>query len=327
MSNLVPSDPMPGLISRNSINLIIGSPTSGRTVLALSEFERYLSSGEFFGYQLLAGQQPAQCAAITCGSLNALHERLKHMAFDRCADPVGFPTTNWEPKLDQEETLRDSLYRHYDQLSKCARQPIRFLFVENFQMMMMEKMRVGEIKDVYRFYEIVNGFLTGCGVALLGTVGQGKMKNGDSYPLLADRIYGSIGWAQGVGTLIGIQPYAFKLAQESRGSARTVTVAPSRSRTISYSADFTELGRLERVNQELTAEEGTAADKLDVFWDGVEQGVDYSRTEFIELGAGLGAKISSVDRWIRDRSDDFQGVMEKIGTNSKTRRFRKPFKN
>jgi hypothetical protein len=216
---------IPGLLPQCSINLLIGSGRSGKTTLLLSQLELYASSGEFLGYQTHPDRLPAQLGCLVAsGSLDAIHDRIHAMQLEALADPTVFPVADWEPL--PEETLASALRRHHAGLTQAANHPVHLLVIEGIQLMMEGSGKVSDPRAIRDFFKVFDQFCLDRNVTILATVGQAKLRRGEAYPLLADRVYGSPVWAQESQTLIGIEEMHLHLPEERRPSTRKLVIQP-----------------------------------------------------------------------------------------------------
>jgi hypothetical protein len=319
-----PHPTVPGLFARRSINLVIGSSTAGKTPLILSQLESYLTAADhsFLGYPLPAGQPPDQCAALVCsGTLDSLYARIAAMELEALADPVLFPIRDWEPTSG--ETALDTLNRLYSQLCRAARQPVRFLLIDGLQLMLEGTGKVNDPRAVRDFYRLLNQFCLNHDCTILGTVGMAKMRKGECYPLLADRVYGSTMWSQEADTLIGIEQTSLHLDVSQRPSYRKITVNPKFRNGQNLWVDFDEHGRLELVDLKIEDAENTFYAKLDAILEKAPSASQWTRDQFNTIGDSIGASGRTLERWISSRCHESLGMLERHG-GTRNRTYHKP---
>lgn len=317
---------VPGLFSRRSINLLIGSSTSGKTLLALSQLENYVTSGSFLNHQLPADHLPDQCGAIVCaGTLESLYNNITSMDLETLSDLTRFPIRDWDPSSG--ETPLETLERLHDALGKASRQPIHFLFVDGLQLMLEGSGKVNDPRAVRDFYKLLQQFCLDRDVTILATIGTAKMRRGESYPLLADRVYGSTVWAQEAETLIGIEQVRLELPEERRPKYRRLIIQPKgRVRSQVIYADFDDQGRLLVIERTADDTDSPIYSDLDGLLDKAAPGTELTKDALLAWGETLGASGRTVERWVASRCDESLGMLEKLG-NNRTRTFRKPFCN
>ena len=315
---------VPGLFARRSVNLVIGSSTAGKTPLVLSQLENYLMADDhaFLGYPLPADQPPDQCAAIVCsGTLDSLHRRINGMQLEALSDPVLFPIRDWEQLSG--ETALDTLYRLWNLLTRAARRPIRFLFIDGLQLMLEGTGKVNDPRAVKDFYKLLNQFCLNRDCTVLATVGMAKMRKGEYYPILADRVYGSTMWAQEADTLIGIEQTSLHLAEEVRPKIRRVILQPKAHAARRLWADFDECGRMVMVDNQINDAENTFYSKLDAVLEAAQPGQAWTRDELNVIGDSVGASPRTLERWISSRCHESLGLLERQG-GTKNRTYHKP---
>lgn len=318
-----PDSPLPGLFKSRSVNLLIGSATSGKTTLMLSELERYVSSGEMFGIRLSGPAKQAGMIASS-GNLDGTIDKILNMRLENLRNPIMFPVNEWSPG-ESEEPLH-TFERIYREMCTCAQKPVHFIYVEAIQMMMDSSSKINDPKAVTQFFTSLNQFCLEHDLTIIGAVGQAKMRQGERYPLLADRIYGSIMWGQMSKTLIGIEQIMLHIPEERRPSARKVTIQAMDSRPRVMYYDFDGESRLNPVIYDEPDEEASAFGRLDAVLNNMQAGQEASKEEFSGWGEELGISLRTVERWISSRTSDDLGMLERVGSTRK-RTFRKPTVN
>lgn len=322
-----PKPCVPGLFPLRSVNLMIGSSTSGKTALALSCLETYIASGTFLDYAVKDGDEPHQCGAIVCsGNWDILFDRIAHMEMDELSNPIKFPVRDWDP--GSSETPLETLQRLYGELCHQARQPVYFLFIEGLQYMMEGGGKINDSRAVRDFYyQTLQKFCIEHHVTILGTVGMAKMRKGESYPVLADRVFGSVAWSQEASTLIGIEHTRLDLPEEKRPRYRKVRIE-SKNKSISrlLYVDFDEQHRLVIMDPSTQNSDSPTFAALDNKLDKAKHGTEWGKDEFLAWADELGVVFRTVERWIASRASDDLGMLEKVG-NTRTRKYRKPLQN
>lgn len=317
-------DTVPGIFARRSINLVIGSSTAGKTPLILTQLESYLTAEDhnFLGYPLPADQPPDQCAAIVCsGTLSGMHNRINALQLEALSDPTRFPIRDWDPITG--ETALDCLYRIYDLLSHAARQPIRFLFIDGLQLMLEGTGKVNDPHAVRTFYRQLNQFCLNRSCTILATIGMAKMRKGDYYPILADRVYGSTMWAQEAATLIGIEQLDLAKPVQLRPTARRLEVQPKAHTPQTLYVDFDDRGRLELIDYRTQDKESAFHSALDNILAAAPTGSVWTRDDLNVLGDSVGASGRTLERWITSRCHDSLALLERHG-GTRNRTYRKP---
>jgi hypothetical protein len=323
-----PNPPVPGLFTRCSINLLIGPTFVGKTVLALTQLDHYTATGQFLGYQLPQGASPDACAAIVATQgLSSFHGLLRSLRLPAITSPVKFPIEEWEMRTS--ETMTEGLVRLWKKMSRLAQQPIRLLYVEGFQNL-LENGKLNDPRSVQEFYTKLRQFCAEYRVTILGSVPQGKMRKGESYALVGERVYGSVAWANEADTVIGMEQLMVHLPVELRPSFRKITIQVRGVGTEIRWVDFNDRGRLEVIDRakELATENPTFA-MLDRILGQALPGSEWSREELFEWAERTDVDVSmrSMERWIASRCDTSLSLLVKVGTGPRNRRYKKPFTN
>lgn len=333
---------LPGLFPRRSINLLIGSVGSGKTTLALSELERYHAEGRFLSYSLddepgdsssagpltaaasrasASASAPDQCGALVCsGTLESLWDRIQSLGLLHLSDLSRFPIRAWEPAT-ADCGIADTLTRLHDEMCVAARRPVHLLLVEGIQLMMTDD-SITNLHKVRDFYRVLERFCLDRDVTILGTVASPKARRGESYPILGDRCYGSIAWAQEASTLIGVEACRLDLPEELRPKQRRVVVQ------VRAKADVEVLYTVMQPDGRLAVQERLAGDEevgagvvLDERLAGLPEGKETTMKEFLEWAAGASLSRRTVERWVQGRVT--LGMLERQG-GTRNRSFVKP---
>ena len=200
----MPKPTVPGLFNRRSINLVVGTPKSGRLRLILPQLESYANGGSFLDYSLDKDQQPEQLGAIVCTqTFDSLWHQVRGLDLESLSNPKVFPIEPWQPATGTETPSdAETLTEAYARLTRAAGAPPRLLLIDGLQLMMTSG-QVNHQHHVREFYRGLQNFCMANDCTIIGTVSTAKMKNGESYALNA-RILGSVQWAENADTLIGI---------------------------------------------------------------------------------------------------------------------------
>lgn len=306
---------VPNLIPRASINLLIGTAMTGRASLLLTQIDQYLASRQFLDYPLDSEQLP-ELPAILCMTrgLSWLYRKIQTLDLNALSYPQCFPKETW-PSISGEQWY-DTLSRVLDHLtvSSQGRQP-RLLAIENIQMLMTS----GKINDphaVNEFMSQLNRFTSDRDCAILGTVGTAKMKVGDHYAHLQQRIMGSTHWADPCHTLIGLEVMDLHLPVSRRSTIREVVVMARNEPPRVLWADFDPKGRLCIVDKPDIGTQNRNEAELDSLLATRKPGEQLARALFLEWGEKLKISVRTVERWVASRLE--LGMLEKSGNGKAT---------
>jgi hypothetical protein len=309
--------PVPGLFERQSINLLVGSSGSGKTRLLLSQLEDYAAGKGFLGYPHPENTQPVQLGIITC--TRSLNDILHTVAqFPLLSSQQTFPIEFWNPGASDLEY--DALKETYERLSSAIGRPAKFLIIEGLQALMLTN-KPNDSKLAKDFCSNLHKLCAEKDVTILGTVGTAKMKRGDYYPLLSDRVFGAAVWAQEANTLIGIERTDLQMPVGIRPSIRRVIVQVQDAREKVLYADFDPEGRLSVVNVEQIDEKASTDAMMDTRLESEKPGTTFKRVQFIEWGEEIGIKETRVKEWISSRI--LLGFLQRQG-NTKNVTYLKP---
>jgi hypothetical protein len=306
---------IPGLIPRRSINLVIGPAKSGRSSLLLPQFNSYLASHQFLDYPLDTDQRPEQIAALLCQRpIDWMMHKTRSLKLEALTYPSLFPIEYWNgrPGTAWQDTL--SLHLDHQTVASQGRRP-RLLYVEGFQMMMPD----GKLNDpgaVNGFLGSLQEFCTEQDLAIIGTVGMAKMKAGENYPLLQQRVMGSVQWAESASTLIGVQILDANLPASRRSTWREITVMARGDAPRTLYADFDGAGRLVPTDKPSVAAESQSEQEMDALLAARKPGEQFVRQDFLDWGGIRSLSVRTVDRWIASRVE--LGMLDKKGNTSST---------
>jgi len=285
---------------------MIGSGGSGKTKLILNQFNEYAAGRGFLKHshagttdaQREQQPQPVHMGAILCTrTRDSFSDQVAKYPF-LDARP-NFPYALWVAAEKHDEY--DAIVAAHEQLSRV--QPVKLLLIEEIQSM-MSNYKPSDPKEVRRLCRALQQFCVAKDVAILGTVPTAKMKRGEYYPKLADRIYGSVTWGQEAESLIGVEESDLHLPFAKRSMRRRVIVQPQdQAREILY-ADFDSDGRLGLIDVDVPMEEESQTRmELDTRLEGAAAGGTFTRSELDEWGDSLSTPVSprTVQRWIESR--------------------------
>lgn len=318
-----PVGPIPGLLHRQSVNLLVGSPSSGKTLLALSQLEEYAAGKGFLGYPAEGDYTPVQLGVIS--ATRTLNDMLHSVQpFPLLSSQSVFPIEAWNSG-DTEISELDTLNRIYSKLSETTPQnrPVRLLLIEGIQSL-MQTGKVNDNKQVKDFCIRLHKFCETRDVTILGTVGTAKMKKGDYYPLLADRVFGAATWAHESKTFLGIEQIDLHRPISLRPSVRRVIIQVPDGPARVLHVDFDDDGRLKVLTEAVIDEQTATNEALDDRLAQEKDGAVFRRRELDEWGEQLPVPVGAktVERWIMGRVGE--GFLEKRGhTRSVT--YHKPF--
>ncbi len=323
-SNATPRATVPGLFPRRSINLVVGTPKSGRLRLILPQLESYASGGPFFDYSLAKDQTPEQLGAIVCTqAFDSLWHQIRSLELEALSDPRGFPIEPWQPVQGAEApTDAETLTEAYQRLTRAAGQPPRVLLIDGLQLMMTSG-KINHMHAVREFYRGLQQFTMANDCTIIGTVSTAKMKNGESYTLNS-RILGSVQWAENADTLIGVDVYDTEQPGRQPGGFRMVRVQTSNEAPRVFFAGFDGKGRLVLQSRPEGPAEIIAEDSLDALLKTHQPGTQFSRKDFIGWGEQLQISLRTVERWLASRLE--LGMLNKEGSTSRTV-YLKPLEN
>jgi hypothetical protein len=306
---------VPELFARRSINLLIGTPKSGRTRLALTHLNEYLSAGKFFDYSLKEGQKPEQVGAITCArTFDDMFYKMSSMGLGALQAAHSFPIEKWDPKacFDDSYTVLDSAYQR---LCQHTLTPVKFLFIDGFQLLQSSG-KVNDQHAVGEHYRELQQFCENRDCTILGTVGTAKMKSGESYPLLSHRVMGSAQWTESANTLIGLAVLDTNLPAVRRSAWRELTIQASGSRDRTLYMDFDTDGRLWPKIRQQEAAESTMDAELDRVLELMKPGEQFGRRVVMDWAERLKISPRKADEWIASRLE--LGFLEKKGNTTST---------
>lgn len=332
--------PVPGLFKSHSINLMIGASLAGKTQLCLNQLNEYAEGRGFLGYGLedvpeenpeLEAEPdpkikprrpilpPVQLGMITADqSFDEAYESVQK--FSSLKDPKKFPIAYLV--IHPEETGIDALERVF--LGLAGQDKIKLLFLEDIQALLTDKERATDPTTVRRLYERLRGFCLNHDVTILATVITPKMKRGEFYDRLGDRIYGGVTWGQKSSTLIGI--YQEITTGGMVIAERHVQIQTRFGPPGALRADFDAEGRLRVVGDLEAAErkqEESKRDQLDSWLKNLPGGTVFTRAELDEWGEEREISERTVSRWLQERTDPTQGFLERIGKGRATK-YKKP---
>lgn len=305
---------VPGLFARRSINLLIGTPHCGRSRFALTQLDSYLGKSSFLDYPLGEGQKPEACGAICCArTFDDMFYKIREMQLHSLQAPHAFPIETWDPFMAKEDGL-DLLDGVYERLSNAATQPIKLLFIEGFQRLQASG-KVNDAQAVGDHFRRLQEFCSTNDCTILGTVGTAKMKNGESYPLLAHRVLGSGQWTESANTLLGLAEMDAHLPANRRSLFRELTIQTPGSRPRVIYLDFDRNGSMvPKITP--SADDNSAEAALDAMLQTKAPGEQFTRQETLDWGTHIKCSEKTVDRWRADRIE--LGFIEKSGNTNKT---------
>lgn len=314
---------VPGLFARRSVNILIGTPHSGRTRFALSQLENYLAKSTFLDYQLDPSRKPDTCGAICCArTFDNMFYKIREMKLPALQRPHAFPIVTWNPFMCHEDGL-DLLDGVYARLCNEAGEQVKFLFIEGFQRLQASG-KVNDAQAVGDHYRKLQEFCQNNDCTILGTIGTAKMKKGESYPTLSHRVLGSGQWSESADTLLGLAEMDLHLPLNRRSSFRELTIqTPGSDNRIIY-MDFDANGVLFPKIKPEQVEESKSEAALDAILQLRAPGEMFSRQDTLDWGIQVGCSDRTVDRWRADRIE--LGFIEKSGSTNKTV-FWRPVKN
>lgn len=298
---------IPGLFPRRSVNLLIGTPKSGRLRFILPQLDNYAAGLPFLN--LPVPSPPEQLGMILCArKWDSVWGKLRQLDLTTLTRPQVFPIEKWSCSPDdQSEPLHQfPLELPYQRLTATAGRPPRFLFVEGIQLVLTSG-KSNDLHAVAEFFNRLQAFCDQHDCTILGTVGMAKAKRGDQYELLPHRILGSAQWAEATSCLIGIEK-----SSPSSEIRRITTMASEGPQPVLY-ADFDLQGRLLLCDRP----ERPAEAVMSVFTSRIEAadpGTVFTRKEFLEWADSINLQarlkgeapkigIRTVDRWIGESLD------------------------
>lgn len=328
-------DTVPGLFSKRSINLLVGSSNAGKTALLLSQLETYLTpksapfnsliatppTYSFLLHTLPAGQLPYAAGAIVCTrTLESFRTHIASMGLTTLADPVKFPIRAWPAKLTK--TMQQTLYQLHNELCEAARTPVHFLVIDGFQFM-LESGKTQDLKTVRDFYYQINQFTLDRDCTILGTVNMAKMRKGEYYPLLGDRVYGSIVWAQEADTIIGIEQNFLSQPESLRLETRRIVIQTRHSNTQVFTGEFDEDGRLYLADEAGDEAANPNFVMLDAILDTAPADKTWTKRDWEQIGKDMEIGESVVERWLGSRCHKTIGMLIRLGSK-RNRTYGKP---
>lgn len=307
---------VPGLFNRRSINLVVGTPKSGRLRLILPQLESYANGGPFLDYSLDKDQTPEQLGAVVCTqTFDSLWQQVRDLELESLTNPKVFPIECWQPASGTEAPSdAETLMEAYRRLTAAAGRPPKILLIDGLQLMMTSGL-INQMHKVREFFRGLQGFCMTNDCTIIGTVSTAKMKRGESYSLNA-RIMGSVQWAENADTLIGIEVFESESPKPQLGGFRQICVQTSKETPRYFFAGFDPKGRLQLQSRPEGAAEAIAEDNLDAILKTQSPGTMFSRKEFIAWGEQVGVGVRTVERWLASRLE--LGMLDKQGSTSAT---------
>ena len=302
-----------------TFNLIIGSPKSGRTKLALTNLNSYRAGSGFLDHHLAPKEKLLQMAAISAtGTSDELKSTIRDLELAHLNDFHNFPIRDWDDS--QDEDWRGTLSRLLKEMEEEeAAGPIKFLFIRGLQNMMPSG-RVNDFKLASKFCRELKEFCVERSLIILATVGTAKQKHIERYSQLADRIFGASVWAEWASTLIGIERLNLERMEEEREPGRRIVIQSHNYEVVLDGEWCEDTGRLIVVDRQTLLDEAPSFAMMDRVWDSsVTCGAVLDRQQVVEL-AEWPLSYSTMGRWLRRRSHDKMGFVEKVGKG----KYRKP---
>lgn len=330
--------PVPGLFESHSINLLVGSSHTGKTQLCLNQLNEYAEGRGFLGYGLedvpeenpeLEAEPdpkikprrpilPPMQLGMIVGDRPFDHQALQK--FSSLKDPKKFPIAHLT--IHPEESGIDALERIFLRLKGEGK--VKLLLLEDIQALLTDKEKATDPSTVRRLFERLHSFCLNHDVTILATVITPKMKRGEFYDRIADRVYGGVAWGQCSDTMIGI------FQEVTTGgmviAERHVQIQTRFGPPGALRADFDAEGRLGVIGDLQAADrkqEESKRDQLDSWLKVLAEGTVFTRAELDEWGEEREISERTVSRWLQERTDPTQGFLERIGKGRATK-YKKP---
>lgn len=351
MSVQPPTPIIPGLFPRKTINYIVGSLSSGKTSFALNQINEYIEGRGFLGYGSEPGTPPEPSAdslvpaqlelltlpvqvgaIICCSSESDLRESIQN--FPALQDSKRFPFAMIARLAEGERTLAadmEVLRTAYTQLTaEASGQSVRFLLLEGIQYLMSSG-KHNDLRKSWEFCRAIREFCEERDVTIIATIGMAKARRGEYYPVLGDRIYGSVAWGQAASTLIVLEDFDPDKKAEHRSQVRRVIIQTRRAATKTLYATFNEDGRLELVEAILEQEKRASPSfgALDRRLEDEIPGATFTKDTILEWEVKLDGNLISertIQRWLEALSDPEMGFLQREGKGRSTT-YRKPVPN
>lgn len=339
---------VPGLFPRKTISYIVGSLDSGKTSFALNQLNDYVEGRGFMGYGIepqepsidpaaqpdpKALTPPLQAGAIICCSSESdLRESLEK--FPALQDTKRFPFAMIARLPEGERTLEadmEVLRTAYTQLTaEASGQSVRFLLLEGIQYLMSSG-KHNDLRKSWEFCRAIREFCEERDITVIATIGMAKARRGEYYPVLGDRIYGSVAWAQAASTLIVLEDYDTEKRAEHRSQMRRVIIQTCQAATKVLYAGFSEEGRLELVEAILDREKKASPSfgALDRRLEDEIPGKVFTKNDILDWEIKVNDKLISertIERWLSTISDPEMGFLLREGQGKNTT-YRKPVPN
>jgi hypothetical protein len=275
-----------------------GTSKSGKTEFILNQFDNYMAGNGFLGYGI--GTSPVQLGAVVCSRSHDYYQRKVNKFPILNSNFQNFPYEMWKPSRENNLPSLQNLRDTFDRLCErtCGRGDIKLLLVENCQSLMPSK-KWNDPGSITEFCAALREFLEDRNVAMLGTLGTAKMKRGESYSQLADKVFGSGQWAHEAETLMGIERHQpGYVPGQKKSTLRFLEVQAEDGSEKAIWADFNGDGHL--VPIERCAEDWFASPTadLDAWLAAAPIGQKFIRDEFLEWGQRVNIGETKTKAWI-----------------------------
>lgn len=318
---------IPNLIAEHSVNLIAGTSRTGKTVLALTMLDDWLTNGSALDYQAISFPSPIRPAALVLDRpVRELQRAITALACEALATPRSFPIVKMDQSILQAASKLspgDSVPANAILQSVRAALPFSptFLLIEGIDRLVSNHLSP---LVVSKFLNECHDFCESWDCTILGTIGAVKQKLGEGYVCPIDMISGPPVWGSGVETsiILSLPESSFRLASQPVNLIRRFCIyAPSCAERLGY-LRMTPQGRMELVEPDSSLPLMARAESmLSQRLDQAPQGKEFSREDFFSWGVEYDISQRSVERWIRSALE--LGLLLKLGSTRDVR-YQKP---
>lgn len=283
------SDPLPGLIERNTLNLLIGSSKEGKTSLLLSELALLVERGEFLGASV--SQRSRLGFLDMAHPAGTLRARIASAGLERLLTPTLLPAVS---AISTEFSAQAQIGEYYSAFPQPGPQ---FLIIDGIYR--LQRGNPNDSTAVGEFCDSLRKFMIEKDVTVLATTLQAKQRTGDSYGRASEKAFGSAVWTASASALALLELMDAGQPEQTQSSIRRLIVMPPTGiRDVSY-YDFGANGRLTRI----TAPDGWQEILIRKLL-AIEPGTEITKTLLVEWGSELGIGLRSVESWITARKQD-----------------------
>lgn len=320
---------IPNLIAEHSVNLIAGTSRTGKTALALTMLDDWLTNGSALDYQVASTATRPRPAALVMDRLTRdLQQAITTLDCQALAAPRSFPIIELTQDIQSEANrLSQSDSASALAILKTVRDRLPFpptlLLIEGIDRLNMGSHLNPQV--VSRFLVECQEFCRTWDCTIIGTIGTMKQKSGDNFLSPIDLISGPPVWGSGVQTVIvlTLPEGSFRLSSQPANLIRKFCIyVPSCRERLGY-LRMTDSGRMELLDPDASSGP-LAARSESLLSQRLEQepaGKEFPKSIFLAWGEEYDLSSRSVERWLKSALE--LGSLLKVGT-TRDSRYQKP---